>query len=92
MLSQAVVYLHLKPYEFYDLTPFEFNTMMMTLENKYIDKYNDMISLSWHTAVLDRQKKLQPLKTLIKKPKQKQIKQPISKDELLEIAKKKEVI
>lgn len=87
-----MLHLNLQPKEFYELTPFEFNTMLDCIEYRQIDKYNEMISNAWHNAALQRQKKLASLKSLLKKYKPKKKPQNVSKDELMEIARNKGVI
>lgn len=65
----------------------QFNNYMKGYEKKMINKQKQEISLAWHTAVFNNQKKIKPLKTYLEKiqPSKKNV---MSKESQLEAIKR----
>lgn len=65
----------------------QFNNYIKGYEQKMINKQKQEISLAWHTAVFNNQKKIKPLKTYLEKiqPSKKNV---MSKESQLEAIKK----
>lgn len=65
----------------------QFNNYIKGYEQKMINKQKQEISLAWHTAVFNNQKKIKPLKTYLEKiqPSKKNV---MSKENQLEAIKK----
>lgn len=65
----------------------QFNNYIKGYEQKMINKQKQEISLAWHTAVFNNQKKIKPLKTYLEKiqPSKKNV---MSKESQLEAIKR----
>ncbi len=79
----------ISPEEFWRLTPFEFNLIAEGFVAREERKTSDLLYLAWHVEAFARAKKLPKLEILIKKKAPKAQRKVLSKDELINIAKKK---
>lgn len=77
----------LTPNEILDMELWQFNNYIKGYEQRMINKQKQEISLAWHTAVFNNQKKIKPLKTYLEKiqPNKKNV---MSKESQLEAIKK----
>ena len=82
----------LSPEEFWSLTPYEFNMMAEGFMTRRDQKTNDLIYLAWHIEAFSRAKKLPKLETLLKKRRPMAQGWVLTKEQLIEIAKKKGLV
>ncbi len=78
----------ISPFDFWNLTPYEFILTMEGINDREIKHQQDLLYLAWHIEAFARQKKLPKLQSLLKQPKPKKQKN-LSQTELIQIAKRK---
>lgn len=79
------------PWEFWELTPYEFGLVSEGYIQRQRQGLQDKIYLAWHIEALARQKKLPKLDTLLKSvvKKRSTSQKKLNKQQLIDIAKKK---
>jgi hypothetical protein len=81
----------MKPLDFWNLTPYEFSIIVEGYSERQTEKRQELLYLAWHTEAFARQKRLPGLKKLLKDNGQKKKNNTLSKEELLKIAKSKNI-